>query len=239
MSRKNWIVIVLVLALVLLLVLIFSGPGQPISYKKLFSNDEAKDLLDLNQAAIAQSNSASSSSIPPLNKQDHILGQANAKVKMIVYENPNDLYSIALASNLSTVLSENQDVALAIRYYFPKNDTAAWQNAVALECASQNGKYFEARSWLFDKISKKEPVSWDEGQRSLGVNFGTCLNDKKIKTAIEVGLDNAKDTPVFGAPTLFVGSEIITGSRPLDDSDNSAGEKLEGLRNIVKRQLGA
>ncbi|HNX11201.1 MAG TPA: thioredoxin domain-containing protein [bacterium] len=240
MNRKTWIIIALIVALAVFLILIFAGPNRSVSYKRLFSNDEAKGLLDLNQVAIAQGDSASSAAVIPFSDDDHILGTKTGKIKVIVYENPNDLYSAELANNLNTLMQENEgQIALAVRYYFPKTDSLAWQNAVALECAGKNGKYNEARTWLMGKLAKQETVSWEDGSRELGLNINTCLKDQKIKTAIEMSLDRLKDAPVYGAPTLFIGSEIITGSRSLDDQTNSAGENLEGLRNVIKRQLGA
>jgi len=239
MKRKFWLIGSLSLLLIILLIIFFFIPGAPISYHRLISGDEAQNLLDLNQDALASANSASSLAINPIAKDDKIQGDLSAKIKMVVYENPGDIYSAQLAKNLKALQGEySQDLVLAVRYYFPKNDQAAWASAMALECANKSGKFFAAREWLDEKLIKGEAVIWNEAPKDFSVSE-ICLGDEGTKKGIEAGLDALQNTPVYGAPTTFINGEIITGARSLDDNTNSAGEKLEGLRTIIKRYLGA
>ncbi len=47
----------------------------------------------------------------------------------------------------------------------------------------------------------------------------------------------ANDFGVFGAPTTFVGSELVIGARDWQDSIDSNGEQIQGLKTIIDNHL--
>ena len=47
----------------------------------------------------------------------------------------------------------------------------------------------------------------------------------------------AANFSVYGAPTVFIGEEMIVGARPYSNFTDSNGDEIEGLKQVIARQL--
>jgi protein-disulfide isomerase len=240
MTRRHFIWFVLVVAFVIMVVLIFVGSKKVRELaKEIISPSESAELLSANQNIINNASAQAGGNIPVVSESDHILGDAKAKVILVVYENLSDKYSAEYGNILSQARNEfGSSLAIVFRPFFASNDKTGLAVQIATECAGKQGKYIEMRETLF--IEKKyDNASIVDFSSKLGLNeeaFKKCLNDEKIGSDIVSNIKSVKDI-VFGAPTTFLDGEIIVGARPMDNITSSAGESLEGLRSIINRHL--
>ncbi len=190
----------------------------------------------------ARAQSFVSSKYPELKAEDKVFGSASAPLKIFVYEDYTNIYSAKLADTLDKIRVESGDkVAVVIRPYF-KNSPLASQAQAAVDCAGEQGKWVEMRALLFAQTSNKQLSAGNfsayAGQIGLNASdFASCLTKSQKSVKIEQSVKEAETYTVQGAPTIFVGNEIILGARPYDDFTDSNGDKIEGLKTVVERLI--
>lgn len=180
---------------------------------------------------------------PELNQDDKIFGSPEAPLKVFVYEDYSSLFSANLADSLDKAQVEfGHELAVVVRPYV-KNSEEAFEAAAAVECAARQGKWKEMRALLFAKIKNRqvlEPSSADY-QKQLGLDegaFSSCLTNEKKSGKIEEMIAAAEAYEVYGAPTIFIGEEMIPGARPYEDYTDSEGASVYGLKTIIAQKLG-
>jgi len=246
MNKNKNVIVTVVVAVILVLAIIFFFMfliKNPVSLKlrdkKLSSNSDVSELLKVNQTALTQTPSGE---LAPINSTDNISGDINAKAKVIVYESLNDPYSAKLNETLKLLkYIYKDDVVIAYRPFFFKGDAAALNSAVAVNCAAQQNKFSEMREIILSELaSSTASADFQSEAKSLNLNadkFSTCLASTKNISAVKDAVDNVYNSLVFGSPTTFVNGELVVGARYIEDSLDSSGNKLEGLKNIVARHL--
>ncbi|MFA6513894.1 MAG: thioredoxin domain-containing protein [Patescibacteria group bacterium] len=174
---------------------------------------------------------------------DNIIGAAEAPLKIFVYEDYSSQYSAELAETLSKIASESNDkVAIISRPYIVPGSNLSRQTALATVCAKDSGKWPEMRSLLFSLtktgLLQEEGFSTYAAELQLnGEEFITCLTNEEKSIKLDEAMKNAKDALVLGAPTMFVGDEMILGARPYADFIDSNGDAISGLKTVVERKL--
>ncbi|EKE14521.1 MAG: DsbA oxidoreductase [uncultured bacterium] len=179
---------------------------------------------------------------PSVKEDDKIFGSTEAAIKIFVYEDYTSIYSANLADTLDKIKADNGDqVAIIIRPYF-KSSSLAGQAQVAVDCAGEQGKWVEMRALLLaqTKVKQLSAANFSAYGEQVGLkadDFANCLtkSDKSVK--IEQLVQEAEIYSVHGAPTLFIGEEVILGARPYEDFVDSNGDKIEGLRTVVGRMM--
>lgn len=237
---KNILILVVVVVAIFFLILFLNGhieskEGARINYENEVNLDE--DLLitggQQSYSAIKQ---------PVINEDDFVSGQGGA-LDLIVYEDYTDVFSANFNTSLE-LAKQNFPNRLRIIYrpFSTANTEASWQAAVALSCAvdSNQGEAFRQKMLavvVASKFGQEDLITWAE---ELGLNkedFQNCLTNSKKKGRIETMMSQAKDFSVYGAPTVFVGDEMLIGARPYETFTDSNGDEIEGLKQVIERQL--
>ncbi len=180
---------------------------------------------------------------PTVSEDDKVFGRPDAPLKIFVYEDYSNLFSATLADNLDKAVIEfGDDIAIFVRP-FVKNSEVAYAAAAAINCAGDQGKWQEMRALLFAKVKSKQPFepSSLEYVNQLGLqenDFSACLTNEKKSGRIEGVTTEAEAFAVYGAPTIFIGEEMIPGARPYDDYVDSEGVGVYGLQTIIAKKLG-
>ncbi len=173
-----------------------------------------------------------SSSQPVLEESDRLIGNKNAKLKVFVYEDYDDVFSAELSETLYRLVSENNNVAVVSRPYIGSSVNSS-RNALALHCASLEGKWVDLRENIFSSLLN------DLENEGAPIDYNSdCLTNGDKSAKIEELRSQASRYSVFGSPTIFIGNEIILGARPYDDYQNSEGKTVEGLKSVLDRVLG-
>lgn len=232
---KNKKYLFLVLALVILIIvaviiIIFHGRGK--------SGTEPLKRMDI---GAAQAQTYASGQAPVLKTDDKIFGSTKAPLKIFVYEDYSDLYSAQLAVNLEKALADfGAQLAIVVRPYVLKTSPLSVPAAQAVLCAGEEGKWIPMRALLFvqAKTNRLALANFGAYAKQIGLNetsFGTCLTNSQKSEKIEQSTQEAGQYNVLGAPTMFVGSEMILGARPYENYTDSNGDKIEGLKNVISR----
>ncbi len=229
----KYLILVIIIILIVVIVVIIGNQPKSVSLKnpdKLISGE-------------AQAQSYITEKMPVLEEGDLFFGSEQAALKIFVYEDYSNIYSAQLADTLEKIRQElGNRVAIIVRPYVLDDSLLSRQAALAIECAGKNDKWMKMRALLFSQIKNNQLLSEDfvSEIKQLKLDndeFQTCLTNPEKLERIEQTMKMAKQYEVLGAPTLFVGDEMILGARPYEDYIDSNGDAIEGLRAVVDRKL--
>jgi len=227
---KYFLIALVIILLIILLVIFSSGP-------------QSASLPQTNQLSTeAQVQSYAPEKVPSWEKDDFIFGSVDAPLKIFVYEDYSNIYSAQLADTLEKIRQEAGDkVAIIVRPYMIGDSVLSQNSALAMICAGEN-KWTKMRALLFSQIKNKQLVSKDFSLEidQLKLNekdFQACLTNLEKSERIEQVKKTAQQYGVLGAPTIFIGDEMILGARPYEDYIDSNGDTIEGLKTVVDRKL--
>jgi len=184
-----------------------------------------------------------SSNGPILSEDDIYVGRKGADLKIFVYEDYTDVFSAELDKSLVQAKEDfGNDVLFVYRPFNIKHDGAAVKAALALGCAYEQNKGDVWRERYFKAlVNNNLPIdnfdNWVDGLKLNKDNFQACLINQSKKERIEEIMLQAASYSVYGAPTIFVGDEMIVGARPYQTFTDSNGDKIEGLKQVIERQL--
>jgi len=132
-------------------------------------------------------------------------------------------------------------LAVVVRPFLTKNSTLTKEAALAVACAGTE-KWTAMRALLFTK-AKNNNLSFTEFgnyAKELGIDekpFASCLTNQAKSAKIEKLSTEAESYNVLGAPTIFIGDEMILGARPYEDYTDSNGDNIEGLKTVIDKKL--
>jgi protein-disulfide isomerase len=86
-------------------------------------------------------------------------------------------------------------------------------------CANDQGKYWEAREWLFTRregVTAEAAKEWAKGAALDGAAFAKCVDEHLKGPAIDGDLKVADDLSTQSTPAFFVNGRLIEGARPVE-----------------------
>lgn len=206
------------------------------------TKDSGQPLQNLDIGA-AQAQTYAASQVPTLEKEDNIFGSSRASLKIFVYEDYSDLYSARLADSLDKARADfGDELAVIVRPYISKISALSAPAAQAVSCAGEEGKWVEMRALLFaqSKTSRLALANFSAYAQQIGLDegeFQICLTNREKSEKIEQAAQEAAQYGILGAPTIFVGSEMILGARPYENYVDSNGDQIEGLKTVISRLI--
>lgn len=202
-----------------------------------------KNKNQQNQPGRVQGNEYNVSQLRPIDQTDHIRGDINASVKMIVYSDFKCLFCAQFTDTIKKVEQEFKDkVAIAFRHYPLSSHSEANQAALASECAAEQGKFWQMHDKLFaDNVAgrmsseqfKKDAVDLGLDQ----VKFSQCLDSGKYQDRVYQEMLEGKNAGVTGTPTSFVNGNIYPGAYPFEDFTAPDGQPEKGMKSIISELL--
>ncbi|MFA5155656.1 MAG: DsbA family protein [Patescibacteria group bacterium] len=205
---------------------------------------EGAVLARLNNVSGTLAQSYAANQIPAVKSDDKMFGPASAPLKVFVYEDYTNAYCAALADTLEKIKAEAGDrLAIVVRPFIMKNSPAENQAILAVDCAGQQGKWREMRALLFRRAKNQQLAGLDLDTYAKQIDldeasFRACLTNEEKSGKIERAVAEAQIYKVQGAPTMFVGGELILGARPYADFVDSNGDRIEGLKTVIEQKLG-
>jgi protein-disulfide isomerase len=211
------------------------------------SNLETNDidqLKEINKENIIKAQSYKAPSLRAVDDSDVYLGSLdNDNLQVIVYEDYSNTFSAQYKKSLDQLITEYADrVVLAFRPFSVSNNGLSSEANQSLLCAQDQDKYLDFREEVFKRLNDSNLYEQDlytiAGDLSLNEEqFSSCLKDNDYLAKVNSLSKEANDFGVFGAPTTFVGNELVIGAREWEDSIDSNGEQIEGLKTIVEKHL--
>ncbi|MCK4918350.1 MAG: thioredoxin domain-containing protein [Candidatus Pacebacteria bacterium] len=171
---------------------------------------------------------------------DHILGDPNAKIKIITFSDFECPYCKTFHDTMVGITdkyAKDGIVAWTFRQ-FPVHGAPTEIKAAASECAGSLGG--ESKFWeMTEKIFETTSTSWITVEElptiaiELGLNeeeFNACLENEEIEKKVQDDFQNGVDLGVTGTPTSIVFLESgevfpINGAQPYD--------AVEGMINMI------
>lgn len=162
--------------------------------------------------------------VPEVADGDHVTGKSDAKVTLIEYSDFECPYCSRHKESIDQALKDfPNDVRLVYRH-FPLTSIhdMAQKAAVASECASNQGKFWEMHNKLF-ALSAGTGLTVDAmkaAAKEIGLNtatFDTCLDNDETLDAVTADYQGGIGAGVGGTPATFVNGEIVEGAIPYTD----------------------
>ncbi|MBI4812200.1 thioredoxin domain-containing protein [Candidatus Falkowbacteria bacterium] len=209
--------------------------NQPDTEEEKIKRDNADTVKNARNGAVKK--------VRAVDDADHVRGDKNAPVQIIIYSDFECPYCAKFTRTIEQAAEEfKEKVAVVYRHFpltFHKRATLA---AIASECASGQGKFWEMHDKIFadNVVGRLSADQLKKDAADLGLDateFNQCLATEKYKEKVEAQTVEGKSAGIIGTPTSFVNGEIVIGAYPMDDFTDSAGVERKGLRSIIQRYL--
>lgn len=183
--------------------------ASPVLDQVLTLDDGRGGIFDVNQFDLGQ--------LRPVDASDHILGDVNAPVKIIVYtdlECPACKYYHTQLKTLESKYVATGKLAVIYRA-FPLDaiHSKVRNEFMAAECVNElggNDKYWQFIDKIFEVTPSNndlDPAKLSETAKALKINiksFDTCLTANKYADKIQKSVDEAQALRAPGTPTTFI-----------------------------------
>ena len=210
----------------------------------IVNNNKQKNSLSMeDRQEIIRAGNFVASSLRFIDDSDIVLGKKNSKVSVIVYEDLSDYYSVKFDETLDLIFEEfKNNIIVAFRPYISEKSSVSNSLNLFAYCANKQNKFFETRKIIlnFNKNDFLFEEDFFEFLKELDLeeeSFNLCMNSNESFEVLLGLKKEAENFDVYGVPTIFVNQEMIVGSRKFEDIINLEGEKIEGMKNIIIRNL--
>lgn len=209
---------------IIALIIVMAG-GRPA--KKDSNSNVAAGNVNTNQAAddptaqVPDEPTADVSKLSPVTDQDHIRGNKDAKVTLIVISDFQCPYCQRHEETLKQVVKDYGNKVRIVWRNFPLTSIHpyAQKAAEAAECAGDQNKFWEMHDKLFENQSALTVDNLKGYAKGLGLNettFSSCLDSGKYTEKVNKQAAEAQASGVSGTPGTFVNSELVKGAYPFD-----------------------
>lgn len=181
--------------------------------------------------------------VKPIDQADHILGDLNAPVQMIIYSDFECPFCAEFAQAMKQAEEYFKDKAvIAFRHYPLPGHAQAAKAAEASECAAEQGKFWPMHDKLFaDNVASRlgvEQFKKDAADLDLDmVRFNQCLDSGKYEDKVAEQKAEGKGAGVTGTPTSFINGQIYIGAYPFEDFTGADGKVEKGLKSLISELL--
>lgn len=146
--------------------------------------------------------------VPTVTDADHIRGDADAPITIIEYSDFECPFCGRFHPTMQQVMEEYDGKVRWVLRHFPLSfHPQALPAANAVECASEQGKFWEYADELFANQSSLGDSYYAKLAADLGLNVSTwqdCYDSDKYQDAIEAQAQSGASAGVSGTPGSFV-----------------------------------
>lgn len=220
-----------------------TGDKNPAENNTIKKNP-ADELLSENSEALKKAENFNDMTVRNIDDADHVLGNLNAPVQIIIYDDFDNEFSADYYRTIRQVADNFGDkVAVAYRYFPMRSHQNSIIAALAAECAGEQKLFWEMAEKLFGAKSENkldaENISIITKDIKLEqAKFDACLADKKYMDKIQASVTEADSINVTGAPTTFINKIPYPGAMPFDDFKDSSGLERKGLKSVIEAEIG-
>ncbi len=161
---------------------------------------------------------------PPVSESDWVQGSPEATVTIIEYSEFQCPYCAQFAPVLKQLLEDYPDDVRLVYRHFPLSfHDKAFLAAQAAEAAGMQGKFFEAKTFIFEQrptwieLSPQEFETWIVDQaETLGLDrqqFAEDFASPEIKARVQFALDEAQRIGIPGTPFVLINGRTYQGPR--------------------------
>ena len=166
------------------------------------------------------------------------LGKADAPIQMVIFADPQCPFCKQLALEVEPKLIEtyvNTGKAALTYRHFAFLGPESERIAVAMECAGEQGKFFDFYRYAFEHQQPENGglatdalmFDWAKATQLDLERFKTCTQNLAIHERVQADATIGRKLGVVGTPTLFINGRPMPGALP-----------FEFLRTTVDAALG-
>jgi len=165
----------------------------------------------------------------PITDADRILGNKDAKIKVVTYADMECSYCMTFEDTMNTLVSEyNGQVAWVYRHFPLDFHENAMSAAIASECAADvagEGKFWEFMTKFKDAVNAGGLVDVKAIASSVGAGgsaFDECYSSNKFADKIDGDYNNGIEAGLQGTPYSVVFADgtpvgMVDGAYPIED----------------------
>ncbi len=156
-----------------------------------------------------------------VSKDDHISGNEKAEVLMIEYSDFQCPFCKQHHETMKKIMTDFGNQVEWVFRNFPLKQLHPFANkaALAAECASEQGKFWEYADKLFENQSKFSDTYFSElaGELQLKTDqFNSCLNSAKYQSKVDTQEQDGAQAGVGGTPATFINGQLVKGAVPYE-----------------------
>jgi len=157
--------------------------------------------------------------VKPITDTDYVKGNKNAKVVLIEYTDMECPYCLRHHATIKQIVEKYGSRIAYVQRHFPLTsiNANAQKAAEAVECAGEQGKYYEMVEKVFEANQNKNMGidTWKKAATALGLNaskFADCLDNGKFASKISQSAAEGAAAGVEGTPATFVNGQLVSGA---------------------------
>lgn len=184
--------------------------------KVLFAENNDKFVLNSSQLGLPVGRYLET---PEVSADDPVIGNKEAKVKMVVFSDFQCPYCKTLYATITKVARSYGDkVALVYKEFPLEFHQQAKPASMAAMCANEQGKFWPMADILYNSQAEWGKATTKDIYKTyakrIGLNpsqFDQCLDQDKYSDKIESDMKLGTEYGVTGTPTGFVGTQALSG----------------------------
>jgi len=197
----------------------------------LFTEKNGQLLMNLQELGIEPGKYIQS---PEIREEDATFGNADAKVKVVVFSDFQCSYCQAFHKSLREAMKESGDqVFFAMKQLSQEKDSQSEIAVLASFCAQEQGKFWEYADKLYADqaqwVNSGNSQVFKNYASALRLNwkqFSDCLDQKKYQDKINKNIEDALSFGISGTPAIFVNNNFQTGAVGLVELEKAIEEEL-------------
>lgn len=208
-----------VLGFLILLVIVFSQG----------TTDGTKVVAGADNKAVVNEDNSVNQPVAAIKNDEYVRGNKNAKVEIIEYSDFECPFCLKHRATMDEIYKNYKDKAKFVFRHYPLSfHENAFKAAMAVECAGEQGKFWEMHDKAFDanQATTMSVDTWKVAAKKLGLDtkkFNACLDGDKYADKINNDIKEGSASGVSGTPATFINSEMVSGAYPYD----TLKEKIE------------
>lgn len=149
------------------------------------------------------------------------VGPDHAPVTVVVFSDFECPYCRRFAETIDSLHQGHPEVHIVERHFPLEIHFAAFDAALAAECALDFGRYQVTRHILFSRRTLVDEERWGEVARAAGIRdtvaFNRCVGQRRHEDAVQADIAAAKSIGVSATPSVLVNDTMYTGTLSLAD----------------------
>ncbi len=168
-------------------------------------------------------------------------GPKNAPVTIVEFSDFQCPFCAKAQAVLERVLETYpNEVKLVYRHFPSEHNPQSKLAAEAVECAAQQGRFWEYHDQVFANASQLSPARLQALAEALRLDvqaFATCLDAGKARARVVQDLADAREAGVTATPTFFIDGRMVEGAVPFATFKKIIDQHLalRGARGAAQR----
>ncbi|TSC56753.1 MAG: putative lipoprotein [Parcubacteria group bacterium Gr01-1014_18] len=153
-----------------------------------------------------------------IDDEDYVLGDPNAPVTLVEFSDVECPFCGRHHPTMKQIMENYPGKVKWVYKHYPLPfHPMAEPGALAVECAGEQGKFFEYLDILFTNqttLSADNMKKWAKDLKLNTTKFNSCFDSKKYLSKVQKDTQEGAQYGVEGTPATFVNGQLVSGAVP-------------------------